>query len=105
MSDEVQTTYQLLLGSDTVKRLPDNAFIPNDPANRDRQAYEEWLAAGNHPLDPELPPRPEPTPVEVMRVADPEGAFDAVNQRTLDARMAEMYKRLDSVEEVARRGG
>lgn len=35
-----------------IKRLPDNAFIPNDPANTDWQAYQEWLAAGNTPLPP-----------------------------------------------------
>lgn len=26
-------------------------FVPNDPANRDWQAYQEWLAQGNQPLD------------------------------------------------------
>ena len=36
----------------TIKRLPDNVYIPNDPANTDWQAYQEWLAAGNTPLPP-----------------------------------------------------
>lgn len=36
-----------------IKRLPDNAFIPNDPANTDWQAYQKWLNAGNTPLSPE----------------------------------------------------
>ena len=35
-----------------IRRLPDNTYIPNDPANTDWQAYQEWLAAGNTPLPP-----------------------------------------------------
>jgi hypothetical protein len=35
-----------------ILRLPDNAFIPNDPENTDWQAYQEWLAEGNTPLPP-----------------------------------------------------
>jgi hypothetical protein len=49
-------TYQYLIDLTTgqisttmIKRLPDNAFIPFDPANTDYQAYLAWLAAGNTP--------------------------------------------------------
>ena len=33
-----------------ILRLPDNAFIPFDPANTDYQAYLAWVAKGNTPL-------------------------------------------------------
>lgn len=53
-------TYQLTTG-DTILRLTDNAFIPQDPANTDYQAYLAWLDEGNTPL-----PAPEPEPAPVL---------------------------------------
>jgi hypothetical protein len=34
----------------SIQRLSDNACIPFDPANRDFQEYQEWIALGNQPL-------------------------------------------------------
>ena len=42
---------------DGVKRVADNAYIPNDPGNRDWAEYQRWLADGNQP-----DPAPEPQP-------------------------------------------
>ena len=54
----MEYNYQQLANQDgtidqsTIKRLPDNAFIPNDPDNTDWQAYQVWLSEGNQPLPP-----------------------------------------------------
>lgn len=39
-----------------IQRLPDNAFIPFDPANTDYQKYLKWLAEGNEPIPPDEQP-------------------------------------------------
>lgn len=63
--------YQLSEDTSRVIRLSDSASIPADPANRDWQAYQQWLAAGNTP-------EPSPGP-------DIQAAVTAAVQDRLDA--------------------
>ena len=39
--------------ADVIQRVADGACIPNDPENRDWQAYLAWLAEKNVPAPPE----------------------------------------------------
>lgn len=41
--------YKLIMNSNSVLRTADGATIPNDPYNKDWQAYQKWLAQGNTP--------------------------------------------------------
>jgi hypothetical protein len=54
--------YQLTATDSSVIRTADQAYIPNDPANRDYADYQKWLADGGVPdpyvPPPEMPPQP-----------------------------------------------
>jgi len=52
--------YQLTATDDAVIRTVDRAWIPNDPGNRNRVEYEQWLADGGVPDPYTPPPPPEP---------------------------------------------
>lgn len=52
-----------LTDTDVVVRVVDNAYIPNDPVNKDRIDYETWLSNGGVP-DPYIPP-PTPVPAQI----------------------------------------
>ena len=54
--------YALTANEHTILRTADQAFIPDDPANRDYQEYLAWQAAGGVPEPYAAPPAPAPEP-------------------------------------------
>lgn len=79
--------YQLLNDTTTVLRTADGAYIPDDPANIDRQTYDQWLADGGVPDPaPPLPDPPPPQPVELP--AHPVDEMDAATKGYVDTAIA-----------------
>ena len=70
-----------LTKTDIVIREADGASIPNDPRNRDREAFVEWVAAGNVPA-------PYVRPAEEIAAEQRRASFDA------DATRADLLTRL-----------
>lgn len=67
--------------SGTVLRRSDNAYIPDDPANVDRQAFGAWVADGNTPDPPEpLPQSASAEPSLEERVARLEQLMKAARE-------------------------
>ncbi|CAB4139793.1 hypothetical protein UFOVP354_36 [uncultured Caudovirales phage] len=54
-----------LTSTDVVIRTADNAYIPNDAANADWQAYQQWLADGGAP-QPKYPTTTLSTPSQTI---------------------------------------
>lgn len=64
-------TYKLIANSASVLRVEDGAFIPNDPENLDRVAYERFVDGGGVPMpaDPVLDTNSAAAQVERQRSA------------------------------------
>lgn len=77
--------YQELRDTATVLRRADQAYIPDDPANIDRQAYDDWLADGNQP-DPAAP----------LVEASPADAL--VTRGYVDDALAALTRRIEALE-------
>jgi hypothetical protein len=56
----IGTELYQLTSSTSIIRLSDNAFIPNDPGNRDYADFLAWKAEGNTPLPAPAPAPPGP---------------------------------------------
>ena len=89
--------YQLLNDTATVLRRIDSAYIPDDPANRDRAEYSAWVADGGVPDPAPLPPEPPP-PEPLELDAPPEGPMDAATKGYVDTELAAVTARLSALE-------
>jgi hypothetical protein len=72
--------YQLLANNDSVQCVDTGAFIPAAPGNRDWDAYQDWLAAGNTPLPVPLPPAPSLSELTLIIQTGVQAWMDATAQ-------------------------
>jgi hypothetical protein len=75
--------YQLTANENTVLRRIDSAYIPDDPANRDRQEFDRWVADGGVPDPAPLPPEPPP-PEPLTLPAEPTDDMHAATKGYVD---------------------
>lgn len=74
--------------SGTVLRRSDSAYIPDDPANRDRQEYIQWCEAGNQADPPDEPP------------AQTQALADAVDVNALAQRLERLERMINAGKEA-----
>jgi hypothetical protein len=79
--------------STTILRVADQAHIPDDPANRDRQAFDAWCAEGNVP-DPPAPLEDPPPPQPLTLEAHPEDPMDAATKAYVDTEVGKLRAQL-----------
>ena len=58
LTNDIKDGDKVIIESNQVQRLSDNAYIPFDPDNTDYQEYLKWLAEGNEPLPADEPESP-----------------------------------------------
>lgn len=101
--------YKLVLDSNVVVRAEDDAFVPDDPGNRDRQAYAAWLAAGNTPLPadpvpvtvPDISPRQFYQQLAVVGVISQDEALAALATGTIPAALAQIVAAFPPAQQFA----
>ena len=49
LTNDIKDGDKVIIESNQVQRLSDNAYIPFDPDNTDYQEYLKWVAEGNEP--------------------------------------------------------
>lgn len=82
--------YKLIKNSNSILRIADNAFIPDDVDNSDYRVYLAWVESGNMPVPPD--PDPVPTVADATRMIDDSAGKiirDVIGDRAEEYRQAE----------------
>jgi len=84
--------------SDMIQRLDDQAFISSDPGNKDWQAYQAWLAAGNTVATAD----PAPTSTDILNALRVAAVDMFLNQPDANAKVhrAESLTLIDELNSI-----